>query len=358
MSSGPVQPPGRSLETAILDLPTAWGGPPVSGRWRVSPEDFQVTEIPLLEPAGEGEHVWLFIRKREQNTDQVARQLARCAGVRARDVSYAGLKDRNAVTGQWFSVHLPGRQEPDWGALETDRVTLLRHARHNRKLRRGALRGNAFRIVVRDVSGDSGELQRRLETVARYGVPNYFGEQRFGRAGSNLRMADRLFGQRGLRLSRHQRGLVLSAARAYLFNQVLAHRVRNGSWNRVVPGDALQLDGSHSFFIAAAADAELQARADALDLHPTGPLWGRGDSPVSAAGREAEAQGLAACGSWQQGLAAAGLRQERRALRLVAGDLQWSWPSPDSLLLEFSLAAGCYATSVLRELVSREAARP
>lgn len=354
MSSVAAQSPDRSLETAILALPTAWGGPPVSGRWRVSPEDFQVTEIPLLEPAGEGEHVWLYIRKREENTDQVARQLARCAGVRARDVSYAGLKDRNAVTGQWFSVHLPGRQEPDWGMLESDRVTLLRHARHNRKLRRGALRGNAFRIVLRDISGDAGELQRRLETVARCGVPNYFGEQRFGRAGSNLRTADQLFGQPALRLSRHQRGLVLSAARAYLFNQVLAHRVRDGSWNRVMPGDALQLAGSHSFFIAAANDAELQARAAAMDLHPTGPLWGRGDSPVSDASRQLEVQCLASCGSWQQGLAAAGLRQERRALRLVVADLQWSRPTADSLLLEFSLPAGSYATSVLRELVAGE----
>jgi len=354
VSSVAAQSPDRSLETAILALPTAWGEPPASGRRRVSPEDFQVTEIPLLEPAGEGEHVWLYIRKREENTDQVARQLARCAGVRARDVSYAGLKDRNAVTGQWFSVHLPGRQEPDWGMLETDRVTLLRHARHNRKLRRGALRGNAFRIVLRDVSGDTGELQRRLETVARCGVPNYFGEQRFGRAGSNLRTADRLFGQPALRLSRHQRGLVLSAARAYLFNQVLAHRVRDSSWNRVMPGDALQLAGSHSFFIAAANDAELQARAAAMDLHPTGPLWGRGDSPVSDACRQLEVQCLASCESWQQGLAAAGLRQERRALRLVVGDLQWLRPTADSLLLEFSLPAGCYATSVLRELVAGE----
>ncbi len=302
---------------------------------------------------GLGEHVWLWIRKREENTEQVARQLARCAGVRARDVSYAGLKDRVAVTEQWFSVHLPGRHAPDWEAVETDRVAVLRHVRHNRKLRRGALRGNAFRIGVRDVSGDTGELQRRLETAACHGVPNYFGEQRFGRAGSNLHTADRLFAHRGRRLSRHQRGLALSAARAYLFNQVLAKRVRGGSWNQVMPGDALQLAGSHSYFIATSADAELQARADALDLHPTGPLWGRGDIPVSDACRQLEEQDLAACGSWQQGLAEAGLRQERRALRLVVEDLQWSWPTPDSLVLEFSLAAGCYATSVLRELVAR-----
>lgn len=344
-----------TLETAVLNLATAWGGPPVSGRWRINPEDFQVREIPLLEPAGEGEHVWLFIRKRMENTDQVARQLARCAGVRTRDVSYAGLKDRNAVTEQWFSVHLPGRQEPDWRAFETDSVTVLRHARHNRKLRRGALRGNSFRIVVRDISGDSDALQRRLKTVASRGVPNYFGVQRFGRAGSNLRTADRLFEHRSLRLSRHQRGLVLSAARAYLFNQVLAHRVLGGSWNRVVSGDALQLAGSHSYFIVAAADAELQARCDALDLHPTGPLWGRGDSPVSDICRQLEDQGLTSCGSWQQGLVAAGLRQERRALRLAVEDLHWSWPTPDSLVLEFSLPAGGYATSVLRELVAGKA---
>jgi tRNA pseudouridine13 synthase len=343
-----------TLETAILELAGAWGGPPATGRWRTSPEDFQVREIPLLEPDGEGEHSWLLIRKRGENTEQVARQLAGHAGVPARDVSYAGLKDRNAVTEQWFSVHLPGRQEPDWGALETGSVTVLRQARHHRKLRRGTLRGNAFRLVIRELSGETDVLQRRLETVARHGVPNYFGEQRFGRGGSNLWKVEQLFSQRGRRLSRHQRGLVLSAARAFLFNQVLDRRVRDGNWNRVLSGDALQLAGSHSYFIAPAADAELQARADALDLHPTGPLWGRGDSPVGAASRELEEQVLEAHGPWLQGLSAAGLGQDRRALRLVVEDLHWAWPTPDAVVLEFKLAAGCYATSVLRELVARQ----
>jgi len=171
------------LDIAIHGLGFAWGGPPASGRLRSTPEDFLVYEIPLVEPAGEGEHVWLLIRKRQENTEQVARCLARLAGVTQRDVSYAGLKDRNAVTEQWFSVYLPGGSEPEWSALDSASVTLLRCAWHHRKLRRGALRGNAFRIRVRNISGDRPSLDRRLREVAAGGVPNYFGEQRFGRGG-------------------------------------------------------------------------------------------------------------------------------------------------------------------------------
>jgi len=333
---------------------------------RSTPEDFLVREIPLVEPAGEGEHVWLLIRKRQENTEQVARSLARLAGVSQRDVSYAGLKDRHAVTEQWFSVYLPGGSEPEWNAIDSASVTLLRHDRHNRKLRRGALRGNAFCIRVRDIAGDRPELERRLSDVAAGGVPNYFGEQRFGRggsnlrtaerlfsqsAGSNLRTAERLFSQSAGRLPRAQRGLALSAARSCLFNQVLARRVELHSWDRPLPGEALQLEGTHSYFIAGQVDETLLGRVREGDVHPTGPLYGRGESPATGEALQVETDCLAPCEVWCRGLIEAGLKQDRRSLRLLIGSPAWSWPEPDCLELSFSLPAGAFATSVLRELV-------
>jgi len=339
------------LDTAIHGLAFAWGEPSAGGLLRASPEDFEVQELPLLEPAGQGEHVWLLIRKRLENTTQIARNLARLAGVPQRDVGYAGLKDRNAVTSQWFSVCLPGGTDPDWHAIESENVTLLRHARHHRKLRRGTLRGNAFRIGVREVTGERSALEGQLRAIAAGGVPNYFGEQRFGRGGNNLRTAGQLFSGTARRLSREQRSLALSAARSFLFNQVLSRRVETRSWDRPLSGEALQLEGTHSFFVTGEPDATLLQRVREGDVHPTGPLYGQGDSPAAGEALRLEVDCLTPYESWRRGLAAAGLHHERRSLRLPVGDLQWSWPGAHTLELRFSLPAGGFATSVLRELV-------
>jgi len=349
------------IETTPSDSPTASlayasGKPAASGRMRHTPDDFQVTEIPLLEPDGAGEHVWLWIRKRGENTLYVAEQLSRLAGVHPRQVSFAGLKDRHAVTEQWFSVQLPGKEEPPWETLNSATLTVLRHARHSRKLRRGALQGNTFRITLRDISGDPAELEYRLGVIAREGVPNYFGEQRFGRNGSNLQTADRLFSNPKLRLSRNKRSLILSAARSLLFNQVLSTRVNAGNWNTPLAGDAMQLDGSHSYFIAGTIDADLVERLATQDIHPTGPLHGRGVNPSQDACRELEAMVLADHANWCAGLEAAGLQQDRRALRLKVADLGWQRGSSGELVLTFSLPAGAYATSVLREVVQSDTA--
>jgi tRNA pseudouridine13 synthase len=339
------------LELAVHGLAYAGGEPAARGVLRRQPEDFRVSEIMPFEPDGSGEHVWLWIRKRGTNTDHVALQLSKLAGVHPRAVGYAGLKDRHAVTEQWFSVHLPGRAEPDWRGLDSEALTVLRHARHGRKLQRGTLRGNGFVITVRDMEGTRPALERRLQRIAVDGVPNYFGIQRFGIDGGNLRTATQLFANPRLRLSRNRRGLALSAARSLLFNRVLSRRVADGSWNGVVPGDAMQLAGSHSFFVVDTVDAELLSRLAGHDIHPTGPLHGKGDSPVRGECLALEAAVLADYEALAQGLAAAGLKQERRALRLSVADLHWHWPDDTTLELAFTLPAGSYATSVLRELV-------
>lgn len=339
-----------SFEQHVESLAYAGGKPGTGARIRQYPEDFQVTEIPLLEPDGDGEHVWLWIRKRGENTQRVAELLSTHAGVHPRQVSYAGMKDRHAVTEQWFSVHLPGRDEPDWSSMNSETITVLRQARHSRKLRRGTLKGNHFSITLRDITGDRQSLEQRLLYIRDQGVPNYFGEQRFGRGSSNLYSADSLFHKPKMRLSRNKRGLVLSAARSFLFNQLLSARVQAGNWNVPLAGDAMQLQGSHSFFIADTPDAALMSRVASQDVHPTGPLHGRGDSPVRDDSLALERKVLSAYADWCEGLEQAGLEQDRRALRLVVPDLAWQWGGAEELVLTFSLPAGAYATSVLREV--------
>jgi tRNA pseudouridine13 synthase len=337
-----------------MPIPEAYVGtvPEISGTIRATPEDFQVDEDLGFEPDGAGEHVFLRIRKRNANTDWVARQIARVAGVRSGDVSYAGMKDRNAVTTQWFSVQLPGRDMPDWTPLLSDNLQVLSAQRNSRKLRRGALRGNRFSLVVRNLSAPSAELEQRLQCIARQGVPNYFGVQRFGQDAGNLDKAEAMFGGTLKVRDRHVRGLYLSAARSHLFNQVLSQRVAAGTWNRALPGEALMLEGTHSVFVADSIDATIEQRLSVFDIHPTGPLWGRGVSLARDQALAVEQAALAADELFRTGLEQAGLSQERRALRLPVTELQWGFPGNDSVQLSFRLPAGAYATSVLRELVT------
>ena len=323
--------------------------PEISGTIRATAEDFQVDEDLGFEPDGAGEHVFLKIRKRNANTDWVARQIARVAGVRPGDVSYAGMKDRNAVTTQWFSVQLPGRDMPDWTPLQSDNLQVLSAVRNSRKLRRGALRGNRFTLVVRGLSAASTELEQCLRRIVAQGVPNYFGEQRFGHDAGNLDKAEAMFKGTLKVRDRHVRGLYLSAARSQLFNRVLSRRVMDGTWNQALPGEVLMLNGSHSVFVADTVDATLEQRLATFDIHPTGPLWGRGTSMAREQSLAVEQSALADYATFRTGLEHAGLSQERRALRLRVADLSWEFPTAETLQLSFSLPAGAYATSVLKE---------
>ncbi|MFU8833112.1 MAG: tRNA pseudouridine(13) synthase TruD, partial [Wenzhouxiangella sp.] len=234
---------------------TAWGGPPAKGLIRSCPEDFRVLENLGHQPDGDGEHLWLWVEKREQNTVFVATELARAAGVHPRHVSFAGLKDRNAVTRQYFSIHLPGQADPDLTDWQPEGITILEAQRSSRKIQRGRLEGNSFELVVRDMEGDLDQLEQRLINVRDEGVPNGFGEQRFG--GNNLARAHALFaGKLRRKPSKNKRGFYLSAARSLIFNLVLAERIENGTWNRLIDGDVASLEGSHSWFPADPSDPE------------------------------------------------------------------------------------------------------
>lgn len=336
--------------TPFQRLPRVHSAPLGHGRLRQFPEDFQVEERLGFEPDGEGDHLLLWVRKTGANTEWAARKLAVLAGVPASAVGYAGLKDRHAVTSQWFSVPRPREQGADWAALQPDGIEVLQVHPHRRKLRRGALAGNRFRLLVRGCGLDGEALDQRLAALAARGVPNYFGEQRFGHGDGNLLRAHALFDGAARRVPRHLRSLWLSAARSQIFNEVLADRVQRGDWDLPQTGDCLQLDGTHSHFVPDRIDEVLRDRGRRMDVHPSGPLWGRGAPPTRDEVQAFELTAADRFPSWSRGLADAGLDQERRALRLRVAGLSGRMLGSD-LELRFDLPAGAYATAVLRELV-------
>jgi tRNA pseudouridine13 synthase len=334
-----------------MDLATAHGSPPTGGRIRVAAEDFVVEELLGFEPDGAGAHVLLSVEKRAANTGWVAAQLARAAGVQARDVGYSGQKDRHALTRQSYTLPWPVAAPLDAClAFAGEGYRVLSAARHGRKLRPGSHRGNRFAIRVRDTDGDAAAIDARLRLIADEGVPNYFGPQRFGREEGNLTRA-RCWAEGGdAPRDRVQRGFALSAARSGIFNRVVEERVRRGDWNRLLPGEAVMLDGRRSFFAAPEIDALLDDRCRRMDVHPSGPLWGRGESAATGAAREVEDAILGR----EQGLArmleSERLDQERRSLRLPVRSLRWTH-EVGALLVEFELPRGTFATAVLHELL-------
>ncbi len=329
--------------------PHVYGQPSGSGKIRSLPDDFIVKENLAFEPSGAGEHAFLQIEKTGENTDYVARQLARFANVRQRDVSYAGLKDRHAITTQWFSVWLPGKSDPDWALFETDTMKVLQSIRHARKLKRGVLSGNSFRLTIRDWQGDQDKTISQLQAIKTDGIANYYGPQRFGNSGQNVNKAAEMF--LGAKVGREQRSLYLSAVRSYLFNHILAYRVAHKSWNQSIPGDTYLFDLSHSFFKSDVPDTEIMRRLSEKDIHPSGALWGKGDVGVSADAKVIEQDVIDAHSQLAQGLIDFSVDSDRRALRANVQDLQWQFIAEDLLELTFTLPAGSYATSVLREII-------
>jgi tRNA pseudouridine13 synthase len=343
---------------AALSPATAWGAPLGTGVLRATPEDFEVDEILGFAAGGEGPHALLHVRKRGANTEWVARELARAAGVKPFEVGFAGLKDRNAVTTQHFTVPRGKRAAEEFAGLKGEGFEVLSAAAHQRKLPRGALEGNRFAIIVRRLACDPALLAERIARIASGGTPNYFGEQRFGREAGNLdqvlRAAQTLAeGGRGRTRGRGRddSGFMLSAARSVIFNAILAQRVGLGSWNRLAPGDVANLDGRGSVFAVDKVDAELEQRCTALDVHPTAPLAGAGQSLATGEVLALE-EGIAA--QFPEALAvisAEGMKSERRALRIRVRDLVHEY-SGDTLRLRFALSSGSFATTVLREIIA------
>lgn len=339
-------------ESTLPAWPYAYDGPSGTGNIKTEPDDFIVEESLSFIPEGSGEHVFLYIEKAGENTEYVARLLARHAGVRQRDIGYAGLKDRHGRTRQWFSVWLPGKADPDWSPLETDNLKILQSIRHPRKLKRGVLAGNRFSLRIRNWQGDRESSDNQLQQIKSQGFPNYFGEQRFGHQGRNIDKALAMFG--GVRVKPEQRSIYLSAARSYLFNLMLAERVSQQTWIRVLAGDVCKLQGSNSQFLAETPDHTLQQRMDSGDIHATAALWGKGLNPAGGEVAVLENAVIADQPALAEGLLKAGLELDRRALRVLPENMSWQW-TDECLQLDFSLPAGSYATALLRELIQTPA---
>ena len=367
----PIQPP---LKQAIYKTHTT---------------DFIVNELLPLEFTGEGEHLWLHIQKSGMNTAYLAKLLSEWAEIPLRDVGYSGLKDRHALTTQWFSLRIPKKQLPesefapvDIGVNES--VTILAQQWHNKKLNRGTHRANQFIITLRDIefahfnnaAAKNEELlsaeqaiEQHLTTISQNGVPNYFGSQRFGRSGNNIREALSLFARpvpaarpqpkKSKRKSapREQNTMELSAARSLIFNEILAARVRDGSWNTGLAGEVFNLDGSGSIFSSDEIDETLRTRLESGDIHPTAVLWGTGNEKVSGEAATIETDIVAQSTLLTQlatGLEQRDIKAQRRALRLPIESLSWEWQDKEDgqiLVLNFTLTTGSFATSVLASLV-------
>jgi tRNA pseudouridine13 synthase len=321
--------------TTLPQWPNACPASGASATLKRLNEDFIVTELPLQPPCGEGEHIWLEIEKNGANTAFVAQQLAEAASVQERDVGYAGLKDRYAITRQWFSIYLPmgkGKGEtPDLTGLEHPEFKVLSQSRHVKKLRPGDLQGNRFRIVLRDVTGDPDAIkavEANLKAVASQGAPNYFGAQRFGFEGGNVEQGRAMLAREIRVRNPKKKGIYLSAVRSFVFNEVLALRIGQGLWGKTLPGDVMDEAG-----------------------RPTGPLWGRGRVITTDQAQALENGVAERHATLCDGMEHAGLDQERRALVASPMDMSWEWPQADQLVLTFSLPAGHYATSVLNEIL-------
>lgn len=314
--------------TTLPQWPNAYPASGASATLKCLNEDFIVTELPLQPPSGEGEHLWLDIEKNGANTAFVAQQLAEAARVQEVDVGYAGLKDRHAITRQWFSLYLPKGETPDLTQLQHPEFKVLSQHRHVKKLRPGDLLGNRFRIVLRDVTGDRDAIEANLTAVSSEGAPNYFGAQRFGHGGGNVEQGRAMLAREIRVRNPKKKGIYLSAVRSLVFNDVLALRIQNGLWGKTLPGDVMDEAG-----------------------RPTGPLWGRGRVITTDQAQALENVVAERHATVCEGMEYAGLDQQRRALVASPTEMSWEWPQADQLVITFSLPAGTYATSVLNEIL-------
>ncbi|OOR89888.1 hypothetical protein B0181_05605 [Moraxella caviae] len=350
-----------------------------------TPQDFLVTENFEFTPTNQGEHLWLYVQKTGLNTQYVAKLLAAWANIPVRDVGFSGLKDRHAITRQWFSLRIPtgalpecnfvdflnnkNSENPDSGTTnrlnDGESLQVLRQCWHNKKLGRGSHRSNRFGITLRCIqhnySNDASAksiIDGRLHRLKNTGVPNYFGEQRFGNDGANIAKAEQFFAKliaidkpyKPHKKDRERHALYISAARSALFNAMLGERVRLGVWDKAMAGDVFNLNGTGSLFTDPSADlAELNARIESNDIHPTAVLFGTGESLASQDCAQLENSIISqeCFATLTKGLLKVGVKSARRPTRLLLQDLTWQWQDDSTLFMEFTLPKGSFATVVI-----------
>lgn len=345
------------MEIDSLEPPYLHGGPLGHAGFKAQPEDFVVEELLGFEPSGVGEHCLVWVEKRDLDSNTAGARLADALGLRRRLVSHCGLKDRHAVTRQWFSLHMPGQPSPEPAALKSEGLRVLRVTRNTRKLRRGIHLGNRFTIRLRHPDFDAATAEERWNCIAHQGVPNLFGSQRFGNEGRNVEKALAMFRGEFTPGDRLLRGLLLSAVRSHLFNTVVAERMGRGIWDKALPGEVYGFpDNGTLLLIENQRGDEMQRFTDGK-VEITAPLWGSGELHSAGEVRELELEIAARFPELTAGLEAAGLRQERRVMRLRPTNPEFMILEGGDLQLSFDLPRGTYATSVLRELAGLEESR-
>ncbi|WP_432452484.1 MULTISPECIES: tRNA pseudouridine(13) synthase TruD [unclassified Agarivorans] len=327
------------------------GQPTGTGLLKQQAVDFRVDEVLPFEFSGDGEHMLVQIEKTGENTAWVAKMLAEACQVSPKDVSYAGLKDRHAVTRQWFSIQLPGKSNIELAEDLGSGVKVIAIARHNRKLKRGALSGNNFVIRLRDVS-DIEQAMARAKLVSKMGVPNYFGSQRFGRGAGNIDNALAMFTGKRIK-NREKRSMYLSAARSLVFNHAISQRIEQQLFNQILDGDVMKFATSNAYFVAEQAESSIVERFQQGEIELSAPMVGKGELVSLDKALAFESAVLAAYPDIVAGLAEAGLKMERRAIALRPKEFNYHAEGND-LVLSFFLTAGNYATSILREIVNCE----
>ena len=359
-------------------IPTEWlgldklaylqGEPTARGMLKQQFADFKVSEELGFEMGGNGEHLFLYIKKQNLSTIEVARKIAAVAEARIAMVGYAGMKDKKAECTQWFSVPLQkekgavkeNENQSIISRLEDENIKIISTVRNNRKLKIGSHKRNLFDITLRNCLEGREEFDANLDKIKQFGVPNYYGFQRFGRELSNLKQVDKLIHDPQINTKRRQKsfkkGMLISAARAYVFNQVLSSRITNNNWSQFVAGDVINLDGTARNFIVeeGAWDTTLQKRLENFDIHLTGPLLGKVDSKdkyiSSGKAADIEKAEVDKYPKILEYLQKIGAKSSRRPLRFLPEELRWAWLDDCTLNLSFALSPGAYATSLLREV--------
>ncbi len=328
-----------------------------TGVIRCMPEDFKVTELNEIELSAEGEHLWLYVQKIGCNTDWVANQLSNVCQVPRRQVGFAGLKDRHAVTQQWFSVQLS--KVTDIEKIQSalpDAVTILKSNKHSRKIKVGQLDANHFEILIRNIvhsiDGDKNQIELNIQNIIENGVPNYFGPQRFGHGMGNIQKCQNWFSGSYKVKTRNLKSLLISTARSHIFNCIVAQRIKDGTWNTPITGDILQLNKSHSWFpLSDATPEETCKRLIEFDIHITAAMYGEDKVQSTQECAELETSIANQFPIYQQGFEKFRLKQDRRAMRIFPIDFTHKWIG-DNLKLDFKLLPGAYATGIIREILT------
>ena len=343
--------PFLKLQTGIPSdaLPKRHGSSLGSAIFGASPEDFRVEELLGFAPSGEGEHCLLWVEKCQLSSNEAAGLIAEQLGIRKRLVSHCGLKDRNAITRQWFSVHIPGQESPAAEAWNIEGLRVLKVTRNTRKLRRGVHAGNRFKIRLRQCSFSAADMDQRWQMICEHGVPNYFGQQRFGRDGNNVDKARAMMRGEMQVHDRQLRGLFLSAARSEIFNAVVAARVADGTWDTPLAGEVYGFADNRSIILPNKQRGDESDRFFAHQLELTAPLWGASDPLSESSVLNLESGIVDRYLDLCKGLEEFGLRQERRVIRLRPSATNTEWLEQD-LILAFDLPKGTYATTVLSAL--------